>query len=158
VPVETLETAESFYGRHGPQGTPLAELAAQGLEIPPAGLVLRHWHGQQGRVRVFLPTAVDLQAPAVAVRVYRGMWIVDCPSCHGAQVAASGDHRMLCVDCFNADIGGRWRRVAWPADAPAIERVLLARPDPDTRNWTGEPVDQLQAENAERGLPPQVGA
>ena len=157
MPTEMLETAESFYGRHGPQGTPLAELAAQGLEIPPAGLVLRHWHGQQGRVRVFLPTVTDLQAPTVAVRVYRGMWIADCP-CGGAQVAAAGDHRLLCVDCFNADIGGAWRRVAWPADAAAIERALLARPDPDTRNWAGEPVSQLQAENAARGLPPEVGA
>jgi hypothetical protein len=158
VPTEMLGTAESFYGRHGPQGTPLAELAARGLEIPPAGLVLRHWHGQQGRVRVFLPTAVDLAAPPAPVRVYRGMWIVDCPTCGGAQVAAAGDHRLLCVDCYNADIGGRWRQVTWPADAAQIERVLLARPDLETRNWTTETVAELQAENLQRGLPSEADA
>jgi len=65
---------------------------------------------------------------------------------------------MVCPDCFNADVGRRWRRVAWPPDASAVERVLLARPDPATRNWTGEPLEQLRAENAERGLPPEVGA
>jgi hypothetical protein len=83
------------------------------------------------------------------------MWIVQCP-CRGAQLAARSDHRMLCVDCHNADIGGRWRRVVWPADAEAIERVLLARPDPTTRNWTGETLAQLKAENTERGLPAEV--
>src|SRR6266536_2783446 len=105
-----LSTAESFYGRHGPQGTPLAELAARGMEIPPAGLVLRHWHGDQGRVRPFLPMLTDLAAPPAPVRVYRGMGFWASPTCPAAQVAAAGEHRMLWADGCPAATGRRCRR------------------------------------------------
>jgi hypothetical protein len=43
----------------------------------------------------------------------------------------------------------------WPERVSDIERVVLARPAPTTRNWLpGETVADLVAENIENGLIP----
>lgn len=91
-------------------------------------------------------------APAVAYANH-GRWVADCPSgCGGAMLLEPGAP-YLCGHCWNAEIGGRWRRVAWPRARRAIETLLLARPLAHTRNWQpGETLADLRAENAARGL------
>lgn len=45
--------------------------------------------------------------------------------------------------------------VEWPPDIADLERVLLARPAPSTRNWRpGESLEDLVAENFAHGLVP----
>ena len=149
MPVDALLTAESHYGRD-PHA--VRQLAVRlGGQVPPAALVFRHWHTGTP----FLPQGVDLAKDPLTPRVYRGMWIVDCP-CGGAQLTSKDDPRFFCIDCLNG--GSRlWRRVDWPTGHQEVERILLARPDPASRNWQGEPVEQLRAENLARGMQDGVG-
>lgn len=79
-------------------------------------------------------------------------WVVDCPTCNGAQLACRTDKRFMCNECANVAIGGRWRVVEWPVDADEIERLLDRRPDV-ARNWfPGETVRQLKDENRVHGV------
>lgn len=98
------------------------------------------------------PVDVVAEVPALPARVDHGRWIVDCPDCNGAEfVWLAGPHVMMCVGCWNACAGHRWRRVELPAaDVLAeIDRILQARPLPATRNWyPHESVADLAAENA----------
>jgi hypothetical protein len=97
-------------------------------------------------------------------RVDHGRWIVECPHCHGAQLASPDWHRFLCNDCANVAFGGRWLAVEWPSEdlAAAGEALLGARPDVATRNWdpTKETIGALKAENVIFGalFDPQTGA
>ena len=88
---------------------------------------------------------------AIEVVVNHSRWIVQCPICNSAQVAARDDHRFFCIECEN---GGRgWVTVIWPEDADAIEEVLMLRPDRNTRSWVpGETVEDLLAENDAHGV------
>jgi hypothetical protein len=122
----------------------VARVARRGVLIPPTGAV-----------------AADA-APALAyvnplpdgsVR-----WIAECPDCRArgrtaAQYVWLATPLLFCTRCGNREIGGRWRPVAVPADRAEIERLLLARPDPETRGWTpGEKTADLRAQNAALGL------
>lgn len=93
--------------------------------------------------------------PTLTAQAYvsHGRWVVDCPhGCGSAQYASHSDLRFFCADCGNQGTG-EWVTVEWPADRDGIEAELLLRPDPATRNWRpGETVEQLAAENVERGL------
>lgn len=87
-----------------------------------------------------------------AVHVYanHGRWIVECPDCHGAQLASPTDRRFMCSDCGNGNVGGVWRPVSWPTDKQlsSIEDLLAYRP-PENQNWRpGETLTQLRGENA----------
>lgn len=88
--------------------------------------------------------------------VNHGRWIVDCPFCTSAQIAAKTDHRFLCAGdggCGNAQVGGAFVNVTWPKDTDKIEAVLCLRADPNTRNWLpGETVKDLRRENVEHGV------
>ena len=110
------------------------KLARLGMFVPPA------------------PTAVAADAPpAVAfVEPLYGMarWIAACPDCKGSEYVWLSQPRFLCCGCANRSIGGKWRPVQMPPDRRAVERLLLARPDPNTRVWyAGESIEQLEAEN-----------
>lgn len=96
-----------------------------------------------------------------AVEVNHGRWIVRCPlvdpqtgeRCGGCQLASLTDARVLCVQCGNHQVGGRWVRVVWPDDPETIERVLLARPRLSTLNWHPEQsATELMLENAAHGV------
>lgn len=132
------------------------------------GLKLEHWRvGQtaEGRAvnglaqiaaRKGLPAPPPLDRVADAdplpARVMHGWWIVDCP-CNGADFVWLDRPLQWCGSCGNAQLGGRWRRVAVPENRREIEKALLARPDPATRNWfPHETVEDLRAENAAYGL------
>lgn len=89
----------------------------------------------------------------VSAEVNAGRWLVRCPFCASAQLAPRGGGIYWCVDCYMAGADGRWAGIRWPADADAIEAVLLRRPDPGSRNWTeAETVADLEAENREHGV------
>jgi hypothetical protein len=81
-------------------------------------------------------------------------WIANCPSCREEGVTTAEyvwleTPLFFCVRCGNADIGNRWRPVEIPKQRAAIERTLLARPDPETRAWLpGETVQALRQQNA----------
>lgn len=118
---------------------------SQFAELP----IHSHWLSPEPR-RV--PTEIDHGGPVLA-RVEHNRWLVQCEYCAGAQLASREDHRFFCVDCLNAAHGGKWRPVVWPRDHAEIERALLDRPVPATRNWIpGESVADLHRENAERDV------
>lgn len=127
---------------------------SRGLLVPGVGdgaswAAVLHWK-QPGPPPI--PVRGKDASRTAAVRVERGMWIVDCV-CGGAQLACRTDHRVFCCDCGNAPDGGKWVRVNWPdrATLVEIEAALLSRP-PYNRNWSpGETVDDLLAENVANG-------
>ena len=92
-----------------------------------------------------LPQSGVLNGPPLKARVNVGRWVVDC-ECNGAELAFD-EGVFMCQSCFNAKHGHKYRQVIFPKNRPAIERVLLQRPEPN-RNWRpGETVGQLTAEN-----------
>jgi hypothetical protein len=111
------------------------------------------------RLGILIPPLADLDgaAPPAVARIDvddgRARWIADCPDCLAAGRSRAeyvwlASPFLFCTACGNREVGGRWRRVDLPDDRATIERLLLARPDPETRWWTpGETVEQLQTEN-----------
>lgn len=102
------------------------------------------------RVGVRVPPLTDVSdAPPLPARINWARWIVDCPHCASAVLVWLSTPLMLCLECWNESVGGRWRRVALPPDTQAVEAALAARPRHRTRNFEpGETVEQLEAENA----------
>lgn len=148
-----LETAETFYG-------PIAALL--GTILPPdrhAEYILAIRRDAAGKAAAsglrpaeeFLePASFEVAGHPIAVEVNHGRWIINCPGipCGGAQVASRDDHRFFCVTCGNRFVDGRWLPVAWPPDPDGIVAALEPRPV-SYQNWTGEPVDDLLANNAD---------
>lgn len=96
---------------------------------------------------------VDDRAVAAPAFVNHNRWLAACPDCGSAVYVWRGYPTMVCLECWNAGMGGRWRRVEWPGDLGAIEAALARRPIPQTRNWhPPESVDDLWRENQEHGL------
>lgn len=75
-----------------------------------------------------------------AAYVNWGRWVVDC-ECNGSGLSDRTIKQARCFDC------GRVYNVTFPKRAAQIEKVLLERPDPSTRNWAGETVQALLDEN-----------
>ena len=101
---------------------------------------------------------VDLGRPTFA-RVDWNRWIADCPDCNSAEFVFLEEQpcRFMCTNCWNAGIGGKWRPVIFQREPRNVEKVLRARPIPNTRNWhPHETIAQLKAENRVRGLPDEV--
>jgi len=99
---------------------------------------------------------VSADAPPLKARVYRNLWIVECPDCKSAEMVDTDHPLFFCSNCLNGALDGRWRRVEFPAakQRAQIEGVLALRPNPDTRNWApGESVAALKRENREHGHP-----
>lgn len=115
----------------------------RGWRLAERGLELRNVKGpREARGRALRPD------PAVAY-VNHGRWVADCPTpgCGGAMLVLRGGE-FLCGTCFNAEIGGEYRPIEWPADPEAIEALLVVRPLPVHMNWApGEPLAVLAAEN-----------
>ena len=74
--------------------------------------------------------------------VNHNRWVADCP-CGGAELV--NDQPMLCGSC------GVEHTVSYPAERRSIETLLNHRLEPNTRNWKGETVDTLKAENIRHG-------
>jgi hypothetical protein len=103
-------------------------------------------------VAMLAPTAKDED---VHVVVNHGRWVVECPDCHGAQLACRTDLRFMCNECGNISISGEWRAVVWPAQADAIAAELTKRPRVVNQNWLpGETLTDLQLETELEGREP----
>ena len=91
------------------------------------------------------------QRPVVA-EVSHNRWIAVC-ECGGCEVVDPEAPLFYCFSCYNIADGGLARSVAFPPDWDQVERVLMVRMDPLTRNFLpGETLDKLRAENMEHGL------
>jgi hypothetical protein len=99
---------------------------------------------------------------AAYARANYGRWVVECPQtrpfvCRDALQMHPGDPLFVCPTCdTRADI-------VWPQDVAMIEELLMARPDPATRNWEpGETTTWLLTENlahgVEHAVSPELGA
>lgn len=96
---------------------------------------------------------------AVHVTANHGRWIVECPDCQDAQLAARDDKRFMCVGCANAAVDGVWRPVIWPKNHEDIEAILEERPHDRHKNWApGETIEDLIAEAASVEEPTDVRA
>lgn len=96
-----------------------------------------------------LPVGVYLGA-ALTAEVDQGRWVVRCPDCAGAELMADSG-LFFCCNCRNQAVGHAYRRVTPPSKTQRaqIEAALLARPEPENRNWLpSESVADLLAENA----------
>lgn len=93
-------------------------------------------------------TTVQLRNATYA-RVNWGRWIADCPApfCLSALQLWQGQKFYLCPECETQG------EVMWPAAVDGIERLLIMRPDPFTRNWDwGEDLHDLLNENMLHGI------
>ena len=97
---------------------------------------------------------------AVKARINHGRWLVDCttPGCGGADCVSKPEPFFICWRCGSPENGGKPYHVIFPANAKAIEALLLKRPAAvpfraTHRNWTPEEtLVKLRKENIELGV------
>lgn len=95
---------------------------------------------------------VDKSALPLHAWIGSSDWVITCDVCRETIVINFGEI-YFCPQCLNAAHGGKARKVIFPADREAIERLLILRPNPDNRNWLPhETVEDLRKENAEHGI------
>lgn len=83
--------------------------------------------------------------------VIRSNWVAVCKVCETGMFVEPGQP-FYCVDCGMVLNNGYPMRVIWPDDRAEIERILIKRARPVTRNWAaGETTNMLVAENIEYG-------
>lgn len=84
-----------------------------------------------------------------------GRWVASCGLCPSAEQLRPHTPYFECREC------GAVTEIIWPPEAmvAGVERLLMMRPDPSTRNWIpGEALHDLMRENAEHGILPQPEA
>src|SRR5947209_7012810 len=86
-----------------------AYLAKLFIRVEEDGFYHRHHQGHEPAI----PQAVALGL-SVAPIANAGRWLVVCPHCGGAQLAAPEFPRFFCVDCTNVAVDGAWLAVDWP--------------------------------------------
>ncbi|MCK2242140.1 MULTISPECIES: hypothetical protein [unclassified Crossiella] len=120
MPIKTVESAWP----DAPEGWSTQDWKA--LPAAERGL----WQVQDTLVRLGhpMPSGLDAEHPVYA-RLDHSRWIVQCPECSSAQLAATSDPRFYCIECAN-NATGLWRPVLWPEDRPAVETAALARSGP----------------------------
>jgi hypothetical protein len=104
----------------------------------------RGYHGVPG-----LPPLDRADGQALAY-VSHGRWVADCPSCASAQEVDPADPQFWCPMCQLPS----WRTLLVPGkrELARIEAALLARPNPENRNWMPpETVEHLEAETSAGG-------
>lgn len=101
-----------------------------------------------------VPSGVDASRTAYA-RLDHGRWIVQCPECSSAQLAASTDPRFYCIECGNSGTGA-WLPVIWPDDRLAVETEALGRSGPAV--WAHPDDPGLAAQHVRRHIGPPSGA
>ncbi len=88
------------------------------------------------------------ELPPLPAEANHGRWIVNCDICAGAEIVYA-DAKFLCLSCAVAGRPPIWRAALFPKERGAIEELLAGRPM-ENRNWKpGEPLADLQRENAE---------
>lgn len=93
-----------------------------------------------------------LAVPGVAyARAEWSRWVADCPApyCRSALQLQRWDPLFQCWEC------GARAEIVWPPFAHDVERLLMMRPDPTSRNWMpGEDLHDLLLENLAHGILP----
>lgn len=86
--------------------------------------------------------------PVLQPTINHGRWLVECPQCRGSvTLATPGLETVVCMGMCGVEYP-----VRFPDDREQIEEILLLRTS-ENRNWTGETVDELRAENVAHGVP-----
>ena len=98
-------------------------------------------------------TPVDdvTESPILSAIVNHGRWMVKCPFCAGAEVLYLERLQFMCLSCFNAEAQYKFLRVKLPKAWRRIEEILMRRPI-QNRNYEGETLKQLLAENEREGV------
>lgn len=131
---------------------PAATAPAPGTPLSYYQTVMRQ-RAQAAGVTVAAPSERSETTPILA-QVNHNRWIALCPDCSGSEYVWLDEPVFMCETCWNAAIGGQWRPITVPADAEAITRVLMARPQLASRNWLpDETLTTLRGENVAHGLP-----
>lgn len=99
--------------------------------------------------------------------MYGGRWVARCPRvpcmnaeqfgrCHDGNMGGLEGEVFRCRDEYGGC--GLTCPADWPPNVADVERLVLPRPVPATRNWLpGESLFDLMAENLEHGLiPPEA--
>lgn len=137
----------------------LIKTASQQLPVKRTG-GYRTWIELSALARWDGSAKINWQARGVVrAEVVRSSWRASCPFCNEAFVVEPGEP-FFCTNCCMAGNNGYAMQVLWPKKRAEIERVLLARPIPETRNWLplqGETLQTLIKENIERGDPVPEG-
>lgn len=140
----------------------LLVLAGEQKLVTPEILTYQDWvekklRPQAARQGVSLGPVSEPSGSALLAVVDANRWIVHCLTCNGAEFAWKTTHMFMCVTCWNGTNDFMFRPVDFPKRMKAIERVLMARPNPASRNWLpSETVADLEAENEKHGLPKGV--
>lgn len=82
---------------------------------------------------------VNLDASEVVARIDHGRWIADC-ECNGAEYVDPGEPIFFCLDCLNANHGGKLRPVRFPP--PEVrEKIIAGLSEKNYHSWneTEEP-------------------
>jgi hypothetical protein len=90
---------------------------------------------------------------AVSAWINQSSWVVNCPDCRESIIAEPG-LPFFCPSCLNKKNSGLARPILWPENRIDLERVLLMRIAPETRNWmpqNGETIETLVEENKQHG-------
>ncbi len=95
----------------------------------------------------------DHAVGSIFAEIIRSNWIVQCIFCRNGIIAQPGEH-FYCPDCMMQGNGFKPMEIVWPesSERREIERLLLKRIDPNTRNWfRHETTADLLVENLEHG-------
>lgn len=95
-------------------------------------------------------TGFDEEIEPVEAFVNKGIWLVMCPKCNGAEFAWE-EGWFICCSCKNSYCGHKYRRLIFPKDRNEIEELLVVRPL-ENRNYKGplqsdETLEDLREEN-----------
>jgi len=101
---------------------------------------------------VILPLGETIDiGESVVPTINHGRWIVGCPWCNSASYARE-DELFFCENCFNAQVGRCHIKAPFPQKRKQIEAKLVARLNPENRNWEHETLKKLTDENKEHGV------
>jgi len=99
---------------------------------------------------VKLNDIADMEIEAV---INHSRYVARCPFCTGAELVWPSRLVFMCCSCWNEQAGNKFLRVKLPEKREGIERELLNRPQPHTRNWEpGESIARLRRENKQHGV------
>ena len=110
-------------------------------------LLAKRWAGTAPKPAWGREAGTALQAVVISSN-----WAVKCDVCREI-IAAEPGEPFYCPNCQNQANGFLPRPVIWPEQRREIERLLLLRPDPGTRNFPADAtIVDLIADNEAHGL------
>jgi len=101
-----------------------------------------------------LRSAAPAAIPRAQAYVDKGNWWAKC-SCYGIEYVSPEVPLFFCMSCNNAAYGGRPLNVDFPQRWAEIDRLLMLRPDPLTRNYKphqGDTFEHIIEDNIIHGI------